>query len=204
MFKTKEKKERRLGIRLFLKPHRCASIKCAMVRSPLKPGQHTKMRRRAMSEFGEQLAEKQKLRYTYGLREQQLRRFFSEASKSKDETGPKLMQLLERRLDSTVFNGGIAPSRSVARNLINHGHIIVNGKKTKSPSYLVKVGDVIAVREQSKTGGFLKDSPIVSKSYMPPRWLESIGESFTIKSKTLPTDIDHLFDLEKIIDFYSK
>src|SRR3989338_7107663 len=150
MFNTKEKKERSLGIKLFLKPHRCSSIKCALTRNPKRPGAQGMARRRAQSEYGLQLNEKQKVRAIYGLREEQFSNIFSRASKSKAETGPKLLELLELRLDNAVFRSGLAASRSIARQLVSHGHILVNNRKTTVPSYVLKVNDIIKARENSR------------------------------------------------------
>src|SRR6185436_20123316 len=125
MFDTSSKKERALGVPLQLKPFRSASPKSAILRRPNRPGQHGGGRRRPPSEFAQQLNEKQKFKYTYGLREAQIRRIFQKASKAASSTGPMFMSLLERRLDNVVFRLGIAPSRSVARQFISHGHIQV-------------------------------------------------------------------------------
>src|SRR3989344_5013960 len=135
MFATQEKKERALGVRLNLKPERCASGKCAMVRKPYRPGMHGKSRQGTASEMKQQLQEKQRMRFTYGLREAALKRVVSEAMRKSGPTAELIIGMLEQRLDSVVYRLGFAPSRSVARQLINHGHITVNGRKVTISSY---------------------------------------------------------------------
>src|SRR3990170_2954470 len=129
MFNTQEKKERSLGTKLFLKAHRCSSPKCATVRNPYGPGAHGKARRRAPSEFGEQLHEKQKIRLSYGLRDAAMKRLYRDAAKNPGVTGAVMINNLERRLDNVVYRLGFAPSRSVARQMVSHGHMKVNGRR---------------------------------------------------------------------------
>jgi small subunit ribosomal protein S4 len=204
MFDTSSKKERSLGVPLQLKPFRSASPKSAIVRRPNRPGQHGAGRRRPPSEFSEQLKEKQKFKYTYGLREAQMRRIFQKASKSVSTTGPAFMNLLERRLDNVVFRLGIAPSRSVARQFVSHGHIQVNSKRVKSSSYQVKAGDVIRIRPESKTQQSFKDLGDKLKAYNTPNWLTVDAGSFEGKVKTLPKDLEIPFDISLVVDYYSK
>ncbi len=214
MFDTRERKERALGTKLGLKPFRSLSPKAAIVRKPQRPGQHGGARRRAPSEFGEQLSEKQKFKYTYGLREAQMRRIFKLAAKSPSNTGPLFMGLLERRLDNVVYRLGIAPSRSVARQLVGHGHIQVSSKggsssggnfrRVKSPSFQVKAGDVIRIRPESKNHPLFKDLAETLKKYEVPAWLSTNPETFEGKVLSLPRDLEIPFDISKVVDYYSK
>lgn len=204
MFDTSSKKERALGVPLQLKPFRSASPKSAILRRPNRPGQHGAGRRRPPSEFSQQLAEKQKFKYTYGLREAQLRGIFQKASKSAASTGPAFMNLLERRLDNVVFRLGIAPSRSVARQVISHGHIQVNGKRVKSSSYQVKAGNVIRIRPESKDQQLFRELPEKLKTYNAPNWLTVDPGSLEGTVKTLPKDLEFPFDISLVVDYYSK
>lgn len=204
MFQTKEKKERSLGVKLFLKPHRCASPKCVTVRRPTRPGVHGKSRRRPLSEFGEQLKEKQKIQFSYGLREAQMRRVFHEALRNPSVTGVMILTLLERRLDNVVYRLGLAPSRSVGRELVSHGHIQVNGRRVDIPSFRVKAGDTISIRPQSKDQAAFKDLSTTLAKYEPPSWLSLDKEKLEGKVVSLPKDFDEAFDLSKVVDYYSK
>jgi small subunit ribosomal protein S4 len=142
---------RREGVKLMLRGERCASEKCAMERRPFPPGQRTTKRRRTSTEYNTQLREKQKLRRMYGVMERQFERYYDIACKAEGVTGERLLQILELRLDNIIYRLGFAPSRSCARQLATHNHFTVNGKKVTLPSYQVKAGDVIQVRENSKT-----------------------------------------------------
>jgi len=204
MFDTRERKERALGVKLGLKPFRSLSPKAAMVKKPSRPGQHGASRRRAPSEFGEQLSEKQKFKHTYGLREAQMRRTFKQASKSPSTTGPLFMSLLERRLDNVVYRLGIAPSRSVARQLVGHGHIHVNGKRVKSSSFQVKANDVIRIRPESKDHSAFKNLAETLKTHKTSSWLSINPETFEGKVLSAPRDLEIPFDISKVVDYYSK
>lgn len=204
MFNTSEKKERSLGVKLFLKANRCNSAKCVTVRRPQKPGIHGNARRRGLSEYGQLLNEKQKIRFSYGLRESQLRKVFETASRNPGVTGEMMMQLLERRLDNAVFRIGLAPSRSVARQLVSHGHILVNGKKVTIPSYLLRTGDKLAIRPQSKDNPVFKDLNITLKKSEPPVWLNMDVEKYEGRVVALPKDFDLPFDVNMVVDYYSK
>ncbi|MEK7590251.1 MAG: 30S ribosomal protein S4 [Patescibacteria group bacterium] len=204
MFNTKEKKERSLGVKLFLKPHRCSSPKCVTVRRPTKPGLHGKMRRRALSEYGQQLAEKQKIKFAYGIREAQMRKVFESAAKHKGITGEMIINFLERRLDNVVYRLGLALSRSVGRQLVGHGHILVNGRKVTIPSYAVKANDVIAIRPQSKDHPVFKDLAERLKQYEPPIWLFIDKSQLEGKVISLPKDFEIPFDVTLVVDYYSK
>lgn len=204
MFDTKEKKERSLGIKLFLKADRCNSPKCAMVRRPNRPGLHGAARRKTSSEFGQQLHEKQALRFSYGLREAQMRKIVKEAVKNPGITGQMIMSLLERRLDNVVFRLGLAASRSVARQLVGHGHVVVNGRKVTAPSFQVKKDQVIAIRPQSKEHPLFKDLAVRFKAYEPPSWLHIDKDSFEGRVLSEPKDVETTFDVNMVVDYYSK
>ena len=157
-----------------------------------------------LSEFSQQLKEKQKIKVSYGLREQQLKRIFSAAAKNPGVTGNMIIQLLERRLDNTVYRFGIAPSRSVARQLVGHGHILVNSRKVTAPSYLVKVGDKISIRPQSSDIAVLKGLPEYLKKYEEPAWLKINKEKIEGEVVTLPKESEIAFDVNMVVDYYSK
>jgi len=201
---AKEKKERALGVRLFLKADRCNSPKCAMVRRPYRPGMHGKSRRRAISEYGQQLMEKQKIRITYGLKESQMANVFKNASKKKGSLSEAIIGLLERRLDNTVFRLGFAPSRIMARQFVSHGHILVNGRKVTVASFLVKTGDVITVKPSSLNSLIFKELSNTIKKYQAPEWLTINAEKIEGKVKSLPLTIEMPFDINLVVDFYSK
>lgn len=204
MFNTREKQERALGVKLGLKPNRCSSTKCATVRNPARPGPHGKSFRRASSEFGDQLREKQKIRATYGIREAAMRKVFQAALKDPGSTGQFMMVLLERRLDNVVYRLGLGGSRSVARQLVGHGHIMVNGKRTDIPSYRVRVGDVITVRGASKDHAGLRNLGETMKQYEAPVWLAMDKEKMEGKVVQAPKDFDTPFDVNMVVDYYSK
>lgn len=205
MFNTQEKRERSLGVKLLLKPHRCFSAKCVTARNPQKPGAHGLARRRgSMSEFGQQLKEKQKIQFSYGLRNNQMRLVFEKAAKHKGSTGKMIMNFLEKRLDNVVYRLGLAMSRSVARQLVGHGHILVNGKRVSAPSALVRVGDVVAVRLQSKDYQIFKNLGEYLKSYNTPVWLSLDKEKLEGKMVSEPKDLEMPFDVNLVVDYYSK
>ena len=187
MLRIKEKRERALGTKLFLKASRCSSPKCAMIRRPYKPGIHgsKKGRQRAVSEFGKQLQEKQRVQISYGLNNRQMRKLF----RGKKET-EKILELLERRLDNIIFRLGLADSRIIARQLINHGHILANNKKVTIPSYRVKIGETVGLDANSRKLKVFDSLELKLKKFDPPMWLKldkekSIAVSYT--HLTLPT-----------------
>jgi len=204
MFPTKEKRERSLGTRLFLKPHRCNSPKCALSRNPQKPGPHGSSFRRAGSEFSQQLKEKQKLQFSYGMRERQMRNVFLKALKMHGVTGTAMVRALESRLDNVVFRLGFAPSRSVARQLVGHGHIFVNKKRVSIPSYAVKMGDSISLKPGIAGKGQLKDVHETIKKYDAPAWLTLDKEKLEGRISGLPDVSGMSFDIHLVVDFYSK
>lgn len=156
------------------------------------------------SEFGQQLREKQKIKFMFGIREAQMNKLFKVASKHRTATGEMLINLLERRLDNVVYRLGIAPSRSVGRQLISHGHMMVNDRKTTVPSYQVKVGDVVSIRPQSKDHPAFKELANTLKQYEPPVWLSLNKESLEGKVESQPKDYEVPFDVNLVVDYYSK
>lgn len=140
---------RREGVKLFLKGDRCFTEKCAVERRAYAPGEHGQGRRQKMSEYGMQLREKQKVRRVYGVMERQFRHYFDRASRLEGMTGERLLQLLERRLDNAMYRVGFAPSRPAARQLVRHGHVRVNGRKVNIPSFRMRPGDVLSIKEKT-------------------------------------------------------
>lgn len=201
----KEKKERALGERLQLKGERCSSPKCAMLRKPYRPGMHGKKKRKKnTSDFGRQLMEKQKCKVSYGLDERTLRRLFETAHRQTGSTADRLVELLESRLDNVVFRLGLATSRSMARQLIIHGHIAVNGRRVRSPGFAVKVGDAVRVREGSLTKNVFRKVAEATKAYEPPSWLQiDRGKleglvTAPVRDTTLP------FEVNTLVESFSK
>ena len=204
MFNTQEKQERSLGVKLFLKAHRCSSPKCVTSKNPYGPGPHGKSRKRAKSEMGEQIMEKQRFKASYGIREAAMRKVFQVASKNKGITGNTILTLLERRLDNVVYRLGLAPSRAIARQLVNHGHIHVNGRKVTIPSFLVKIGEVVSIRPESKGHPAFKELGESLKKYETPVWLTMDKEKMEGKVVGMPKDFEILFNINKVVDYYSK
>ncbi len=201
----KEKKSRALGENLFLKAERSASPKSAYLRRPYRPGVHGKTKRQ-LSEYGLQLQEKQKLKLVYGLRERQLKRYFKNALKEKTATAEALARILETRLDSVVFRMGFAPSRSIARSLVSHGHFLVNGRRSNIPSHVIEPGDKVSLRPQSINKSFVEQIRQHLKRYQIPQWLEVDKESLQGKLVRWPTfeELKLPFNFGRIIEFYSK
>jgi len=197
---------RREGVRLYLKGDRCYSNKCALERKPYAPGEHGQQRKKS-SEYSLQLREKQKVRRFYGVLENQFRHYFEKAERQKGVTGENLLRLLELRLDNVVYRLGFANSRAEARLLVKHGHFTVNGRKVNVPSFLVKVGDIIAVREKSKSSPKIKDiaEELVHKS--TPTWLQVYPEDLRGEVLRLPERED-ISDIEiqehLIVERYSR
>ncbi len=194
---------RREGTKLFLKGERCTSKKCAMERRVGAPGVHPTTRKKP-SEYLIQLREKQKVKRAYGLLEKQFRACYEEAARQRGKTGEVMLSLLERRLDNVCYRLGLGASRAQARQIVNHTHITVNGKKVNIPSYIVKVGDVIAVKEKSAKSELfagIKESRVIV-----PKWLEFDPAKLTGKVVALPArdDIDLTIAENLIIEFYSK
>lgn len=198
---------RRVGDKLMLKGDRCYTSKCTLERRSVPPGYiATAKRRPRKSERGLQLLEKQKARYTYGLLERQFRKVFTEAERLPGITGENLLILLERRLDNVVYRLGFASSRAQARQIVRHGHILVNGRKTNIPSYLVRPGDVIAWRESSKQSEYYKTVSQTAGDAAVPGWLSFDKQKFTAKVISMPTaeDIQAKFDTKSIVEYYSR
>ena len=196
---------RREGLKLFLKGERCFSEKCAFDRRPYAPGQHGQARAK-QSDYREQLREKQKVKRIYGLLERQFRLFFKRAERMRGVTGENLLSLLERRLDSTVYRLGLASSRIEARQLVRHNHFIVNGKKVNIPSYLVKSGDEIEVKERSRK--VVKISSAMEGADRRGRvsWLELDKKAFKGVVKGLPVRDELTLPINEqlIVELYSK
>ena len=199
------KKCRREGKKLFLKGERCYGVKCAMVKRPYAPGQHGQGgKRMGLSEYGMQLREKQKVKRTYGIMERQFRKYYDMASKTRGSTGIILASLLERRLDNIVYKLGFATSRDQARQLVNHNHFLVNGKKANIPSYLVDEGDIISVRNEKK--GYFQNLRNSIKNYQTPSWLTLDHQKLQGKVVALPTmnEIEINGDIQLVVQYYSK
>ena len=202
----KEKLSRRIGENLGLKAERSFSPKSAFLKKPYRPGMHGKSRRRALSEFGTQLLEKQKIKFTYGLTERQLQKYFNEAKRKKGITGDLLLGALEKRLDNAIYRSGLASSRAIARQLVNHGHFLVNNKKVTIPSYLVKIDNIIAIKPKSRSKTIFFDLANKLKKHEAPTWLIVDKKNFEIKIKSDPKidDLPKNFNMNVIIAYYSK
>ncbi|HYN90037.1 MAG TPA: 30S ribosomal protein S4 [Ardenticatenaceae bacterium] len=199
---------RREGMKLFLKGERCLSPKCSIERRNFPPGMHGKKQqfRRKMSDYGIQLREKQKARRIYGVLERQFQRYFEQAQQRPGLTGENLLQILERRLDNIVYRMGFADSRPQARQLVNHGHFTVNGVKTDIPSALVKPGDVIAVREQSRRTEYFQYAAEAMRHKRPVEWLDVNTETLSGRVIAIPerTQIDIPVNEQLIVEYYSR
>jgi len=196
---------RRENLKLFLKGERCYTEKCAIERRNYPPGQHGQNRRK-FSDYGSQLREKQKVKRLYGILENQFRNTFKEADRRKGITGETLLSLLERRLDNAVYRLGFANSRNEARQLVKHSHFLVNQTKVNIPSYLVKPGDIIQLREKSKKVVRILESLEGVARRGVPQWLELDKEQLKGSVKTLPTREDITIPIQEklIVELYSK
>jgi small subunit ribosomal protein S4 len=196
---------RRENLKLFLKGERCYTDKCAIERRNYPPGQHGQGRPK-FSEYSIQLREKQKVKRMYGLLEKQFRRTFAEAARTKGITGETLLTLLERRLDSVAYRLGFASSRAEARTLVRHGHIQVNGKKINIPSYTVRAGDMISVKEPSRQIARVMSAMEGVQRRGVPDWAEVDRETFSGRIKILPSrgDITMPINEKLIVELYSK
>jgi small subunit ribosomal protein S4 len=188
-----------------LKGERCYTDKCSIERRNYPPGEHGQARPK-FSEYAIQLREKQKLRRMYGLLEGQFRRYFDMADRAKGVTGDTLIQLLERRFDNIAYRLGFATSRSEARQLVRHGHFCVNGRKVNIPSYLVRAGDTITVRERSRQIARIGESLALAQRRGVPEWLEVNAEAFAGTVKALPTrgDLTMPINEKLVVELYSK
>lgn len=196
---------RREGEKLFLKGERCYTDKCSIARRAYAPGQHGQAKKK-MSEYGIQLREKQKVRRFYGVLEGQFSEYFEMAARRKGITGENLLQILETRLDNVVYRLGLGTSRPESRQLVTHGHFTVNGKRVNIPSYLLKVGDVIALATKSRSSEKVKAISDITGGKVIPKWLEYDAENFTGKVAALPAreDIDLPIKEHLIVELYSK
>ncbi len=197
---------RRENLKLYLKGDRCYSDKCALDRRTYPPGQHGQRRSGKISEYGLQLREKQKVKRTYGLGEKQFRLFFHRADAGKGITGEALLAILERRLDNVVYRLGFANSRAQARQLVKHNHFLVNGKKVNIPSYQTRAGDVLEIREKSKSVQAITDAVDAVVRRGMPQWLELDKDNLkgTVKAMPVREDITMPIQENLIVEFYSK
>jgi small subunit ribosomal protein S4 len=197
---------RREGMKLFLKGERCYTDKCAIEKRNVPPGQHGRSRKAKMVGYGVQLREKQKVKRTYGVLENQFRRYFEAADRQKGVTGELLLQMLERRLDNVVYRLGFATSRPQARQLVRHGHFTVNGKKVDIPSYSVRAGDMIAVRGTSVQNPTILHAMEEVKGRGVPEWLMLESGAVSARISQLPTraQINLPVQEQLIVELYSK
>lgn len=196
---------RRETMKLYLKGDRCYSDKCAVERRNYPPGQHGQ-RRGKFSDYGLQLREKQKIKRMYGLVEKQFKGYFKEADRQKGVTGTNFLIILERRLDNTVYRLGFANSRSQARQLVRHNHFMVNGRKVNIPSFLLRPGDVVSVREGSRQLGSINDALEAMPRRGVPAWLELDKTKYEGVFKIIPTREEMNLPVQEqlVVEFYSK
>ena len=196
---------RREGKKLFLKGDRCLSDKCALDRRATVPGQHG-AGRKSVKEYGQHLREKQTARRYYGVQEKQFRKYYAAADKKEGITGENLLSLLERRYDNVVYRMGLASSRKEARQLVRHAHFTLNGKKADIPSIILKVGDVVALKEKSRSSEKIKGLMENMANVNAPKWLELNVEAASAKVIAIPArdDVDFEFNEQLIVEFYSK
>ena len=196
---------RREGQKLFLKGERCYSSKCAIEKRNYAPGQHGQARKK-ISDYGLQLREKQKAKFIYGVLEKPFRNYYKKADQMKGLTGLNLMTILESRIDNVIFRLGFARTRKEARQIVDHKFVTVNGKVVNIPSYLVKAGDVIEIKESKKNTQRMKDIVEVAGGRIVPEWLDVDAEKLQGTVKDLPTreQIDVPVDEMLIVELYSK
>ncbi|MEN3045260.1 MAG: 30S ribosomal protein S4 [Candidatus Hydrothermales bacterium] len=197
---------RREGMQLFLKGERCFTDKCSLKRRPYPPGIHGPVKKPRLSIYGLQLREKQKAKRIYGVMEKQFKRYFEIARKMPGNTGENLLSILERRLDNVVFRLGFAISRSQARQMVSHGNVLVNGRKVDIPSYLVKEGDLIKIKEKLKDNPFLRYALQRRERSPLPDWLYFNPEKLEGKILRLPQRKDVTYPIQEnlIVELYSK
>ena len=197
---------RREGEKLFLKGERCMTEKCAYTRRPYAPGQHGQARVK-LSEYALRLREKQKVRRNYGVLERQFRIYFKRASRMKGGTGEQMLQLLERRLDSAVQRIGFGSTRSEARQLVKHNHVLVNGKRVNIPSYIIRIGDKIELNEKSRKLKMVELGMSLATRRTPPGWMEIDAGNFSavIKSNPIREELNEPAIREQyIVEYYSR
>lgn len=189
-----------------LKGARCESSKCAFNRRPYAPGVHGPGRPPRQTDFGKQLREKQKAKRLYGVSETQFINYYKKAMKIKGDSGANLIQLLELRLDNVIYRAGFAKSRAAARQIVSHGHVQVNGQTVNIPSYSVKSGDILAIRDNKKNKRHWQDLAEELKNHEAPSWLAVEPAALTLKVTSLPSaeDLKEAFDAKLIIEFYSR
>jgi small subunit ribosomal protein S4 len=210
MADSKCKKCRRAGEKLFLKGDKCFTAKCPFVERPYAPGKLDSERkhRSGFSEYGVQMKEKQKLRNMYGVSEKQFSNYVENVNKVAkiNNVTPQnaLLISLESRLDNFVYRMGIGASRALSRQLVNHGHIVVNNRRVSIPSYSVKVGDVVAVREGSKNIKVFTVLADKLKDIKTPKWLEFDPKTMSAKTNSAPSDFETSIDVQKVLEFYSR
>ena len=197
---------RRERMKLFLKGDRCFKEKCAIERRGYPPGQHGQRRGRRSLGYGPQLREKQKVKRIYGVLEKQFRNYFKEADKKRGVTGDNLLISLERRLDNAVYSLGFASSRAQARQLVRHGHVVIDGQKTTIPSYQVKAGQQISIKQSSRKNEFVRASVETARGRGIPNWLDLDPENFVGKVTAMPTrdDIKNPIEEQLIVELYSR
>ena len=197
---------RREGMKLFLKGERCYGEKCGIEKRNVPPGEHGKTRKARLVGYGLQLREKQKVKRTYGVLENQFRRYFEAADRQRGITGERLLQLLERRLDNVVYRLGLATSRPQARQLVRHGHFLVNGRRTDVPSYSVHEGDVVSVRAKSAKNLSIQHAMEEVKGRGIPEWLVFEAETMAGRIASMPTreQINLPVQEQLIVELYSK
>ena len=202
---SKCKQCRRIGEKLFLKGDRCSTPKCAMVKRNYAPGFHGPKGRKRLSDYGLQLQEKQKAKKYYGLLEKQFRLTYAKASGKQGDAGKNFLRMLETRLDNVIFRLGWASSRSQARQLVNHGHFLVNGRKANIPSFIVKTGEVIKIRKSSQSNRFFKNLGEKVKKAERPSWLNFDNDlSAKVLHDPKDTDLPQNINVQMIIEYYSK
>ena len=196
---------RREGKKLFLKGDRCLSDKCALDRRATVPGQHG-AGRKSVKEYGQHLREKQTARRYYGVQEKQFKKYYVAADKKEGITGENLLSLLERRFDNVVYRMGLASSRKEARQLVRHAHFTLNGKKADIPSIILKTGDVVALKDKSRSSEKIKGLMENMANINAPKWLELNVEAAIAKVIAIPArdDVDFDFNEQLIVEFYSK
>ncbi len=198
---------RRQGEKLFLKGERCFSPKCAMIKRPYPPGVHGRDKKQSgLSEYGRQLREKQRLKRIYGILERQMKKYFLKAQAAKGDTRENLLRELETRLDNVVFRLGWATSRAAARQLINHGLVLVNGRRVNIPSFQVKKGQIITLKDRVKNSKLVEGLINKLKKYELPAWLKQDVEKLEAQVLSLPqaNDLGELTPIGLIVEFYSR
>lgn len=196
---------RREGMKLFLKGRRCLSEKCALEKRSYPPGQHGRRGSR-FSDYGIRLREKQKVKRIYGLSEKKMKKYYQSAARTKGVTGKIMLQLLERRLDNVIFRLNFALSRAQARQMVVHGHIYVNSRRVNKPSFLVRAGDVISLKNSERSRNLIKENMELSEDRPIPEWLELDRQKLEAKVKNLPAREEITIPIQEqlVVEFYSK